>query len=151
MSPQPVFPLWVDKLFARLLVRYGDAWTRKWEGIPEDAVKADWLEQLGPVFRNRPKAIAHALDNLPPDFPPNSEQFRKMCTGFPEMLPALAAPTAKADPQKVAAAVQAVTKPLAHDPARAAADALRARRDRSGGKLGLVHKAQLAALEAIGK
>lgn len=145
-------PRWVDALFTRLQVRYGDAWTRKWEGIDVDAVKADWHEQLANIVAARPQAVTHALNNLPPDFPPNSEQFRKMCTGFPEMVPALAAPAVKADPEKVAAAMQAVVqKPVAHDPAMAAADALRARRERSGGKLGLAHKAQLEALEAIGK
>lgn len=143
---------WVDRLFARLQVRYGDAWTRKWEGLPEDAVKADWLEQLGPVMRNRPQAITHALNNLPADFPPNSEQFLRLCTGFPDMLPALAAPAVKADPEKVAKAVQAVAqKPVAYDSAKACADALRARRERSKGKLGLAQAHQLAALEAIGK
>lgn len=144
-------PRWVDVLFTRLQVRYGDAWTRKWEGIPEEAVKADWCEQLASVYASRPKAIAHALNNLPADFPPNSEQFRKMCTTFPEMVAALPAPTAKPEPEKVAKAMQAVEKPKGFDPAKAAADALRARRERSGGKLGLVHKAQLHALEAIGK
>jgi hypothetical protein len=145
-------PRWVDALFARLLARYGDAWTRKWEGIPEDALKADWCDQLASVVSSRPKAVTHALNNLPADFPPNSEQFRKLCTGFPEYIPALASPAVKPDPEKVAAAMQAVVqKPAAHDPAKAAADALRARRERSGGKLGLPQKAQLQALEAIGK
>ncbi len=145
-------PRWVDVLFTRLMVRYGDAWARKWEGIPEDALKADWHEQLETVFAARPKAIAHALNNLPADFPPNSEQFRKLCTGFPEYMPALAAPAVKAAPEVVAKVMESVTsKPLDHDGPRACADALRARRERSGGKLGLPQKAQLEALESIGK
>lgn len=149
-TSQQTFPRWVDVLFTRLAVRYGDAWSRKWEGIPEHAVKADWQEQLDSVFTNRPQAIAHALNNLPADFPPNSEQFRKMCAAAPELVTALPAPAA--DPAVIAKAVESVgRRPVSYDGAKACADALRDRRARMGGKLGLAQKAQLAALEAIGK
>lgn len=151
-SSPPAIPRWVDVLFTRLLVRYGDAWARKWEGIPEEAVKADWLEQLATVYAARPQAIAHALNNLPADFPPNSEQFRKMCTGFPEMVKALPAPAVKPEPERVAKAMEAaVHKPTGFDMAKACADALRARRARLKGKLERPQRLQLEALEAIGK
>lgn len=66
----------VDHLFAKLAVRFGDAWTRKWEGIQMTAVRADWAAVLdglpGP-------ALQHGLNNLPREFPPTAHQFRDLC------------------------------------------------------------------------
>lgn len=72
---------WVDRIHARLLVRYGAAWIRKWEGVPMEAVKADWGEVLAHVS---PAAVAHALDHLPDDAPPNAVQFRALCAASPK-------------------------------------------------------------------
>jgi hypothetical protein len=75
---------WVDRVHARLLVRYGAAWIRKWEGVPMEAVKADWAETLGGLGR---EAILHALDHLPVDGPPNALQFRDLCRVGPQKTP----------------------------------------------------------------
>jgi len=51
---------WVDSLFARLAARYGAAWLRMWDGIPLDAVKADWAAELAgfaKALRPRMKAL----------------------------------------------------------------------------------------------
>lgn len=70
----------VDSLFARMLVRYGAGWTRMWEGIAIDAVKADWADQLG---RMPEYAILYALDYLPIDRPPTAAAFRAICQRAP--------------------------------------------------------------------
>lgn len=89
---------YVDRIFARLLVRYGIQWIRMWDGIDEAAVKSDWAQVLDniPEFRLR-----HALDNLPSDRPPNAAQFRALCIGAREVAapPRLSAPAL--NPQRV--------------------------------------------------
>lgn len=105
-------PRWVDVLFARLQVRYGDAWTRKWEGIDERAVKADWERRLAQVYQANPKAIAHGLECLP-DFPPTCDQFAALCRQYraPEQ-PRLPKPAwAPEKAKEVAATVKAAINP----------------------------------------
>ncbi len=95
---------WIDSLFTRLSVRYGQQWQAKWTGIDPELVKDDWAAELG-CFSEKPAAIAYGLDNLPADFPPTVAQFKAICIGRPEpSLPALPAP--KTDPARVAAAIQ---------------------------------------------
>ena len=69
----------VDQIFARMLVRYGAAWLRMWEGIDMEAVKADWAEVLGRCSRD---TIVYALDRLP-ERPPTATQFRDICAQMP--------------------------------------------------------------------
>jgi hypothetical protein len=112
----PQFTPYVDRLFARLLVRYGDAWTRKWDGIPIEAVKADWLEQLEGIFARNPKAVAYALEHLPADFPPNSDQFLKLCLQKPAEHVALPAPVSKPDPAFASEVVKRIEAAKQADP-----------------------------------
>lgn len=80
----------VDSLFARMLVRYGAGWTRMWEGIAIDAVKADWADQLDRVPEY---AILYGLDYLPLDRPPTASAFRALCAAAPiPSLPRLTEP-----------------------------------------------------------
>ncbi len=140
---------WVEVLFTRLLTRYGDAWVRKWEGIPMQAVHDDWQETLESVYLRNPMAIKYALTVLP-DYPPTVDAFLKLCHMAPAVnAPMLSAPPA--DPERIKAALASVTAKPVFDCAKMAADLLRARRERSGGKLGYPQRAQLEALEAIGK
>ena len=141
---------WVDRLFARLQVRYGSAWTAKWAGIEPDAVKADWQDVLGSVFARNPQAIVYGLDHLP-EFPPNSGAFLAICMGYRSPMEQLPGPKSKPDPAMVSAVSAVLQKPDGYDPARECADNLRARKERSGGKLEPAQRAQLEALEAIGK
>jgi hypothetical protein len=71
----PLSKQYVDQIFARMLVRYGVAWLRMWDGIDMDAVKADWAETLAGFGA---ATIRHALDHLP-ERPPNAMQFRDVC------------------------------------------------------------------------
>lgn len=140
---------WVERLFARLQVRYGSAWTAKWAGIDPDAVKADWEQVLGASFRNCPDALVYALEHLP-QFPPHSGEFLSICMGYRAPVKALSAPVGKPDQvvlQKVAGALE---KPENYDAAKVCADNLRAKRA-SGVRLSYPQRAQLEALEAIGK
>lgn len=69
----------VDQVHARLLVRYGSQWIRLYEGIDPQAVKADWIEQIGGI---RVEAVKHALENLPTDRPPNAGRFKALCMEY---------------------------------------------------------------------
>lgn len=70
----------VEQIFARMLVRYGVAWNRQWEGVDPEAVKADWERELAGVPG---AAIRYALDNLPPDRPPTVGKFKTLCVNPP--------------------------------------------------------------------
>lgn len=98
MQQQTALPRWVDVLFTRLQIRYGDAWTRKWDGIDPDAIKADWCDALATMVERNPKAITHALQHLP-DYPPNCDGFLRICLLAPSPKLALVAPVDKPDPE----------------------------------------------------
>ena len=53
---------WIDHLFGRLSVRYGDAFRRQWPDADIDAVKADWANVLDGVAGD---SIGYALRYLP--------------------------------------------------------------------------------------
>lgn len=92
---------WIDRIFTKLTLVYGREFLNRWEGVPIEAVKADWAHELD-GFDKWPEAIAHALQNLPPDRPPTVLQFRALCRSAPpKPLPQLPAP--KADPARVKA------------------------------------------------
>jgi hypothetical protein len=144
-------PRWVDVLFLRLHVRYGDAWLRKWDGIDPDAVKADWQEQLQNVFDRNPHAIAYALQHLPADFPPNSDQFLKLCLQKPPEHVALPAPISKPDPAFAAEVVKRIeaAKPVERlSPGEQCARNLEAIVAR-GGKRSYPQRAQLEAIRKM--
>ena len=86
--PDSLPDAWIDSLFARLAVRYGSAWSAKWEGLDMAAVRADWADELA-GYAKRPEAIKHALGHLPPDRPPNVSQFLLLCRNSPEPFPVL--------------------------------------------------------------
>lgn len=65
----------VKEIHSRLAVRYGSAWRAKWEGLPMEAIEADWAEVLDGM---QPPQIKAALANLPIEFPPTAAQFRKL-------------------------------------------------------------------------
>lgn len=82
------------------------------------AVKASWAEELA-VFRDHPKALQAALENLPEKDPPTVLQFRALCRPYllderQEVPPALPAP--KADLEKVAELMATIQRDDVHDP-----------------------------------
>lgn len=92
---------WVDRIFDKLTLVYGQQFLRRWTDIDLNAVKSDWAHELS-GFQQQPKAIAWALQNLPADKPPTVLEFKFMARRAPpEEMPRLEAP--KADPERVAA------------------------------------------------
>lgn len=90
---------WIDRIHARLLVRYGAGWIRLWEGVPPEAVKADWAEVLSGLSQ---EAIGHALDHLPIDRAPTALQFRELCRHSPSRALAIGHDRPEPNPEKLA-------------------------------------------------
>ena len=79
----------VREIHARLAVRYGSAWISKWAGVDQDAIEADWADQLDGM---KPEGIKKALASLPVDFPPTAPAFRVLGIIRDEAAPAIALP-----------------------------------------------------------
>lgn len=97
---------WVDALFQRLTVAYGDRFLTQWSGQQPEVVKAHWGAVLTGVTSG---GIAYALGHLPPDLPPNAMQFERLCRSRPSSTPrptqAIAGPPV--DPERVRRAMDA--------------------------------------------
>lgn len=92
----PLQKPYVDRLFARLSVRYGAEFMRQWPDIEPDVIKADWADVLDGVGAD---SIAYALRYLP-EKPPSALRFKTLCNSAP--LPEYKAlPVPKADPELV--------------------------------------------------
>lgn len=141
---------WVEQLFARLQVRYGNRWSRLWEGIDPEAIKADWENVLGRLYLRRPEAISFGLDHLP-EMPPTSEQFLTLCLRSPGAALALPPPSGKPSPAvmgRVNAALKSANgKADRGSEAHYCASRLRTFQARHGRPLGMAQKAMLQACE----
>lgn len=130
---QTIEPDWIDRIHARLLVRYGTAWIRKYAGIEPEVVKDDWERELQ-AYRMNPRAIWHALEHLPADLPPNATQFAQLCRGVPVVnmrrLPAPVGSSARR------AEVVAAAHQIVHTPGTAVRGSVveRLRQDQANGK-----------------
>jgi len=100
----------VDWIFARMLVRYGASWVAKWNGVPMEAVAADWAHELERVPRD---SILYALGYLPLEFPPTVAQFKAICQRAPEPKVLAIRDEVKADKAKVDAIVGTLKERLA--------------------------------------
>jgi hypothetical protein len=86
---------WVDRIFEKLTLTYGNAFLNRWREIDLNAVKSDWMHELA-GFENAPEAIKYGLQHLP-EKPPTVLEFRSICRLAPEVeLPRLSEP--QADP-----------------------------------------------------
>lgn len=110
---------WIDRIFEKLSLVYGQEFLGRWEGIKLADVKSDWAHELA-FTAERPEALAYALANLP-ERPPTVATFKRLCQECPR--PALEAPqqaaTTKASPEVVAAELArlgAVLKPRQRRP-----------------------------------
>lgn len=95
--------LWVDRIFGRLTVRYGDRFLNRWKGVDIDAVKHDWAAVLA-GFENWPEAIAFAFDHLDDEKPPTATMFRTIALGAPKP-DRVALPEPAADPERLRAEI----------------------------------------------
>lgn len=103
---------WVDRIFEKLTLVYGQAFLARWRDVDLTAVKSDWRHELAGFAPKEgesgsasagAQAIAYALAHLDPDAPPPTVlQFRALARRAPAPdLPRL--PEPKADPERVAA------------------------------------------------
>ena len=79
-APLPIE--WVDKIFKKLTLVWGRDFTARWEGLDVMEVKIDWAHELSGLQDN-PKAISHALQNLPGAKPPTVLEFRALALKCP--------------------------------------------------------------------
>lgn len=97
---------WIERIHARMLVRYGAAWVNLWKGIDPEAVKQDWAQELSGMPRD---ALRYALENLP-ERPPTVAQFKASCLNRPRYAEVPVLPAAPANPEKVREALEAMGK-----------------------------------------
>lgn len=81
---------WIDKIFDKLTLTYGQTFLRRWQDLDLNAVKSDWGHELD-GFDKSPKAIAYALQNLNPERPPTVLEFRAICYKCPSDQPVMIA------------------------------------------------------------
>lgn len=106
----------IEAIFAKLLVRYGAAWLRQWDGVDMGLVKADWADELA-GFQGNLEPLRYALRHLP-DRCPTVGEFRALANRCPPPeLPRLEAP--KADQARAAAELEKLgpmrSRPVGHD------------------------------------
>jgi hypothetical protein len=92
---------WVDKIFDKLTLAYGQQFLARWRDLDLDAVKCDWAYELG-GFEQAPHALAYGLSHLNEDRPPTAMAFRAICASSPDPV-VQALPSPSADPARVAA------------------------------------------------
>lgn len=78
----------IERVFAKLAITYGHRFLSIWDGMPIEAVKADWAQDLAGVRQDR---ILWALQNLP-ERAPDAPTFRALCARMPEPGKPLALP-----------------------------------------------------------
>lgn len=90
----------VDRLFSRLTMTYGPAFTRTFEGLDLNEVKSIWSHELSYYCtQERMIDVAWALENLP-ERAPNVIEFKNLCRKAPaKQLVQIAEP--KADPERL--------------------------------------------------
>lgn len=141
----PLPTSWVDYLFAKLSVRYGDSFMRQWPDADPAIVKGDWAEVLDGTARD---SLSYALRYLP-ERPLNAIQFRDICRRAPSApVLALQAPLDPADPGRVAAIMSRLrqgTDPGLSPADKVAHNILRLAGQR-GGKVSPMQRAQLEAM-----
>lgn len=72
----------LDYVFARLSAIYGATFTRHWEGVDPDLVRATWTDICGKFLTYRP-SMDYALEHLDSAFPPSALAFRDLCRRGP--------------------------------------------------------------------
>jgi len=59
---------WVDRIFDKMTLTYGQHFLNRWRDLDLNAVKSDWMYELS-GFEKAPHAIAFGLSNLPETAP----------------------------------------------------------------------------------
>ena len=102
----------LDDIFGRLHLRYGVKLTAAYQGLDMAYVKGDWAEVLD---GSSPRAVTHALANLPLEWPPTAGQFLALCHQVPEAPRPIALPEPKpteADKERVRKMISGLRRKL---------------------------------------
>lgn len=75
----------IDRVFTRLVVRYGAAFSERWRMLDLAVVKADWARELG-RYAESPYVFDWALERLP-EKPPTVIDFAHLCDQAPRHEP----------------------------------------------------------------
>lgn len=108
----------IDRIFRRLAATYGAAWDRSMGQAPLMDVKTAWAHELAGFTKSRDDmmAIKWALENLP-ERCPNAIEFKRLCAQAPaQRMVELPPIPPKADPQRVAQAIDSLSNRPTHDP-----------------------------------
>jgi hypothetical protein len=117
-NPSPLPASWVDRIFEKLTLTYGQRFTGMWQGVDMADVKADWALELA-GFDEKPHCIRFALQNLPEQYPTNALEFRAIARRAPApQFDAL--PPPPANPGRMRAILAAVNRASASDSRSAA-------------------------------
>lgn len=130
-----MYPAWLDDIWDKLQLTYGQGFLRRYDGIDIASVKANWHHELAP-FLARPAVFAFALSHLPADTAPTVLQFVELCRAAPraETFAALPAPTIDpAGVKRIANQLRGMRPEKPNDP-KAWAYRLKEREERSRGK-----------------
>ena len=104
---------WIDRLFERFALMYGNQWLAKWQGLDLAAVKSAWSEDLAFASADQiRRALDHCRANNP--HPPSSPEFVGLCRAFaPAMDTRRALPNYATEemPPEVRAAIARVLEP----------------------------------------
>jgi hypothetical protein len=72
---------WIDRLFERFALMYGNQWLAKWQGLDLAAVKASWAADLAFASADQiRKALEHCKARQV--HPPSSPEFVGLCRSF---------------------------------------------------------------------
>lgn len=105
---------WIDRIFDKLTLTYGQVFLRRWQDLDIQAVKDDWAHELS-GFQQSPQAISYALQNLPVDKPPTVLEFRAICRSRPpEVFVAL--PSVKLDAERLEKYVETARRRIPKHP-----------------------------------
>jgi hypothetical protein len=102
--------VWLNRLFDRLVLRYGESFLRQYGDLNPAAVKADWADVLDGF---KAESIRWALQYLPADRPPNAMQFRDLCRRSPSGDAVEKLPAPKPDPDRVRRMLQPLIASMA--------------------------------------
>ncbi len=137
----------LNRIWQKLVVSYGHLFKSQWDGLPLDAVRADWAEELA-SYADKPWAIEYALAHRPERLPLTAQMFRRICGQAvdPAQSARPAEPVVRADPKRVAELVIRTASDRGRHPRQWAFDL----RDRELAGQSLRRSQQMMWREALG-
>ena len=76
-STNPIPEKWIDALFTKMLMLYGNKFSDMWRNLDLNSIKALWAEELGKLTRDEFAKGANLL--IEQEWPPTLPQFIKLC------------------------------------------------------------------------